>query len=88
MTLYENKFDFLDEYLSKARVDEGMPIKDKVENRSVRNDREAAGFGLPHPKDGRIGSDEISVKFVGNPKTAKLRGFVDKVSGKRKQNNL
>lgn len=76
--------EILDEYLAKAKIDEGLPIKDKVEMRSGRNDREAAGFGLPHPKDGRIGSDEISVKFVGNPKTAKLRSFMDKVSEKRK----
>jgi hypothetical protein len=52
--------------------------KARVDDRSVRNDREAAGFGVPHPKDGRVGSEEISVKFVGNPKTAKLRGFLDK----------
>lgn len=84
--------EMLNDFLMKARVDESKPISQKIEMRTDRNERSAKETKLPHPKDMRIGTDEIQTNFVGQPKigpkTQKLRDFVEKIGNKRKNNNL
>lgn len=82
----------VEEALVKARIDEGKPISQKIEMRTGRNEREAKQVVLPHPKDQRLGTDELQTNFVGKPKnplkTQKLRDFVTKIGEKRSKNNL
>lgn len=82
----------LDEALVKARVDEGRPISQKIDMRTSRNDREAKQVTFPHPKDERLGTDDLQTNFIGKPKnpakTQKLRDFVSKIGEKRSKNNL
>lgn len=85
--------EMLNDFLQKARIDESRPISQKIEMRTDRNERVAKEVKAPHPKDNRIGTDEIQTNFVGHPKqnspkTQKLRDFVEKMALKRKNNNL
>jgi hypothetical protein len=84
--------EMVGEVLEKARIDEGKPISQKIEMRTGRNERESKGVSFPHPKDQRLGTDDLQTNFVGKPKnpakTQKLRDFVSKISQKRSKNNL
>ena len=76
--------DLVTEALQKARIDEGMPISNKIEARTQRNERQAKNVTLPHPQDKRLGTDELQTNFVGKPKKPqKLKDFLTKMDEKR-----